>query len=125
MSMSERGESLSKSTCYRETRRSVLAKYIAVHTLPQPTTPEELTPLVEELLRHEALDAYWVGAWAETNEEGKALRIFCEWNANSAEAVKKVFAKVPAFPLDHIRPMAKFDSDSFRMPVRQPQAPIP
>ena len=102
-----------------------MAKYMAVHTLPQPTTSEELTPLVRELLAHEARDAYWVHAWAETNEEGKALRIFCEWNAESEEAVKKVFSKVPAFPLDHVRPMAKFDSDSFRMPVRQPQAPIP
>ncbi len=102
-----------------------MPKYIAVHTLPQPTTPEEITPLVRELLRHEALDAYWVQAWAETNEEGKALRIFCEWNAKSEDAVKKVFEKVPAFPVDRIRPLAKFDSDSFRMPARQLEAPTP
>ncbi len=102
-----------------------MPKYIAVHTLPQPSTPEEITPLVNELLRHEALDAYWVQAWAETNEEGKALRIFCEWNAKSEDAVKKVFEKVPAFPLDHIRPLQKFDSDSFRMPARQLEAPTP
>ncbi len=84
-----------------------------------------MTPLVEELLRHEALDAYWVQAWAEMNEEGKALRIFCEWNAKSAEAVRRVFAKVPTFPLDHVRPMTKLDSDQFRVPVREPAAPIP
>ncbi len=102
-----------------------MPKYIAVHTLPQPTTPEEITPLVNELLRHEALDAYWVQAWAETNEEGKTLRIFCEWNAKSEEAVRKIFAKVPAFPLDHVRPLAKFDSDSFRMPARRLEAPTP
>ncbi len=102
-----------------------MPKYIAVHTLPSPSTPEELTPLVQELLRHEALDAYWVQAWAETNDEGKALRIFCEWNAKSADAVKRVFEKVPAFPLDHVKPLTKFDSDVFRMPVREPQMPIP
>ena len=102
-----------------------MAKYVAVHTLPKPMTPEEINPLVQELLRYEALDAYWVQAWTEMNDEGKALRIFCEWNAKDEDAVKKVFAKVPAFPLDHIRPLAKFDSDSFRMPVQQPQAPIP
>jgi hypothetical protein len=102
-----------------------LAKYIATHTLPRPTTPEEITPLVQELLKHEALDAYWVQAWAETDEEGKALRIFCEWNAKSAADVKKVFSHVPAFPLDDVRPMTKFDSDIFRMPVREPQVPVP
>ncbi len=88
-------------------------------------TPDEISPLVQELLRHESLDAYWVESWSETNEEGKALRIFCEWNAKSEDAVKKVFERVPAFPLDRIRPLAKFDSDSFRMPARQPQMPIP
>ncbi len=102
-----------------------MAKYIAVHTLPKPMTPDEINPLVQELLRHEALDAYWVESWTEMNDEGKALRIFCEWNAKSEDAVRKVFAKVPTFPLDHIRPMAKFDSDSFRMPAREPQIPVP
>ncbi len=109
----------------RDEGGSVLAKYIAVHTLPQPMTPEEINPLVQELLRHEALDAYWVESWTEMNEEGKALRIFCEWNAKSKEAIEKVFAKVPSFPIDHIRPMAKFDSDAFRMPARQLEAPRP
>ncbi len=88
-------------------------------------TPEEINPLVQELLRHESLDAYWVESWTETNDEGKALRIYCEWNAKNEDAVKKVFAKVPAFPVDHIRPLTKFDSDSFRMPVQQAQTPIP
>ena len=105
-------------------RRSGLPKYIAAHTLPQPATPEEISPLVQELLKHESLDAYWVQAWTEMNEEGKALRIFCEWNAKNVEAVKEVFNEVPAFPLDHIRPMAKFDSDVFRMPVRESEAAI-
>ncbi len=53
-----------------------MAKYIAVHTLPKPMTPDEISPLVQELLRHETLDAYWVESWTETDEEGKALRIF-------------------------------------------------
>lgn len=101
-----------------------MAKYIAAHTLPQPATPEEINPLVQELLKHESLDAYWVQAWTEMNEEGKALRIFCEWNAKDEDAIKKVFKLVPAFPLDHIRPMAKFDSDTFRMPVPEPEAAI-
>ena len=88
-------------------------------------TPEEINPLVQELLKHEALDAYWVQAWSEMNDEGKALRIFCEWNAKSEDAVKKVFANVPAFRLDHIRPLAMCDSDCFRMPALPPRVPVP
>ncbi len=102
-----------------------MAKYIAVHTLPKPMTPEEINPLVQELLRHESLDAYWVESWTETNDEGKALRIYCEWNGKNKQAVEKVFAKVPAFPLDHIRPLAKYDSDSFRTPGQRVEAPTP
>ena len=102
-----------------------MAKYIAVHALPQPATPEEITPLLQELLRHETVDAYWVQSWAETNEQGKALRIFCEWNAKSEDAVQRVFERAPAFPLDRVRPMVRFDSDGFRMPAREHQVPVP
>lgn len=101
-----------------------MPKYIATHTLPRPTTPEEITPLVQEMLKHEALDTYWVQAWAEMDKQGKALRIFCEWNAKSAEDVKRVFSHVPTFPLDDVKPMAKFDSDAFRMPIRTPQPAV-
>ena len=82
--------------------------------MPSPTTVEQATPLVKKLLANEGHDAYWVGSWMETNEEGKVLKIFCEWNAKDEKAVREIFAKVPEFPLDSVRPMSKIDSAEFR-----------
>jgi hypothetical protein len=91
-----------------------MPKFIAVHTLPTPMTPAEITPLVKQLLKHETHDAYWVESWAQMDANGKAVKIFCEWNGKTADAVNAVFAGVPTFPLDGVFPMGKFDSEGFR-----------
>jgi len=91
-----------------------MRKYVAMHTMPGPVTVEQVTPLVKKLLANEGRDVYWVGAWAQTNEEGKVLKIFCEWNAKDEKAIRAVFAKVPEFPLDSVHPMMKVDSAEFR-----------
>ena len=91
-----------------------MRKYIAVHTMPQPTSVEDATPLVRKMLHNEGSNAYWVGSCAQTNAEGKVLKIFCEWNAPDEKTIRDVFAKVPEFPLDSIDPMTKIDSADFR-----------
>lgn len=89
-------------------------KYMAVHTFPGPVTVEQATPLVRKLVQNEGRDAYWVEGWAQTNEEGKVLKVFCEWNAKDEKAIREIFAKVPEFPLDNVHRMAKIDSVDFR-----------
>ena len=53
-------------------------------------------------------------SWGQLNEEGKIVKILCEWNAVDAEAVRKVLAKIPELPVDGVYPMAIFDSEDFR-----------
>jgi len=91
-----------------------MPKFLAVHTMPMPVTAEEVTPLVKELLKSETRDAYWVSAWGQQNTEGKFLKFFCEWNAKSADAIRKLFSFVPQFPLDGVYPMARIESEDFR-----------
>lgn len=93
-------------------------KYMAVHTMPKPTTVEEVTPLVLKLLANEkGEEAYWVGAWAQTDDKGNAVKIYCEWNAKDEKTIRDVFEGVPDFPLDSIHPMMKMDSMEFRQQV--------
>jgi len=89
-------------------------KFMALHTLPEPMEAEAVTPLAKKVRANATLDAYWVGTSVQLNEEGKVLRFICEWNAKDAEAVQKVFNKVPELPVDGIYPMTKLDSENFR-----------
>jgi hypothetical protein len=91
-----------------------LAKFLAVHTLPAPATLEEATPIGKKAKANSTVDAYWVRSWTQLNNEGKIVRIFCEWNAKDADAVLKVMAKMPEFPLDGLYPMMAVDSEDFR-----------
>lgn len=91
-----------------------MAKFLAIHTLPTPVTPEEATPLGKKTKANATADAYWVKSWAQLNEEGKIVRIYCEWNAKDAEAVRKVLEKTPEFPFDGLYPMIVVDSEDFR-----------
>ena len=60
------------------------------------------------------VDAYWVKSWAQLNNDGKIVRIFCEWNAKDVDAIRRVMAQLPEFPLDGIYPMMIVDSEEFR-----------
>jgi len=55
-----------------------------------------------------------VRSWIQLSEEGKIVKILCEWNAENAEAIHKVLAKVPRLPVDGIYPMMMVDSEDFR-----------
>jgi len=90
-----------------------MPKFLAVHPLPTPVTLAEATPAGKAAKANSTVDAYWVGAWAQCNEEGKIVKILCEWNATNAEEVRKVLAKVP-IPLEGVYPMMKVDSEDFR-----------
>ena len=90
-----------------------MPKFLAVHPLPTPVTLAEATPAGKAAKANSTVDAYWVGAWAQCNEEGKIVKILCEWNATNAEEVRKVLAKVP-IPLEGVYSMMKVDAEDYR-----------
>lgn len=82
-----------------------MAKFLAIPTLPVPVTPEEAAFIGKAVKGNVTVDAYWVSSWAQLNDEGNIVRIYCEWNAKSADAVpikakrvvrelNKVFGKI-------------------------------
>jgi hypothetical protein len=91
-----------------------MGKFLAAHTLPSPATIEEAGVFAKKAKANVTLDAYWIGATIQLNEQGKAAKIFCEWDARDAESIRKVLAKVPELPVDGIYPMAKVDAESYR-----------
>ena len=93
-----------------------MPKFLVVHTeLPAPVTAEEITPLGKKVKANVTVDAYWVRSWGQLNEEGKIVKIYCEWNAVDAESVRKIMAKaVPELPVEGIYPMMIVDSEDFR-----------
>ena len=91
-----------------------MAKFLAIHTLPTPATHEEAAVLGKKARAKMTVDAYWVKSWAQLNNDGKIVRIFCEWNAKDVDAIREVMAQLPEFPLDGIYPMMIVDSEEFR-----------
>jgi len=91
-----------------------MGKFLAVHTLPSPATVEEAGLFAKQTKANLTSDAYWVGAWVQLNEQGKATKIYCEWDAKDPESMRKVFAKVPQLPVDGIYPMMKVDAEAYR-----------
>lgn len=94
-----------------------MGKFLAVHTLPSPMTPDEAAPVAKAVKSSLGVDAYWVGSWLQLNEQGKITKILCEWDAKDIASIRKVFdevvKKVPV-PVDGIWPMAKVDAESYR-----------
>jgi hypothetical protein len=90
-----------------------MPKFLAMHPIPTPITLQEATPVAKAAKANSTLDAYWVRSWAQMNEEGKIVKIFCEWNAANADAVLQVLKKVPA-PYEGPFPMAIVDSEDYR-----------
>jgi hypothetical protein len=90
-----------------------MAKFMAVHPLPAPATIAELTPVAKLAKANSTVDAYWVGAWSQLNEEGKIVKILCQWNAPNIEEVRKVVAKLPC-PTEGVYPSMMVDAEDFR-----------
>ena len=91
-----------------------MGKFLAIHTLPSPTTVEEATPIAKAVKANSSLDAYWVGSWAQLNQEGKITKLFCEWDAKDVESINKVVSKIPGLPTEGVYPMAKVDAEAYR-----------
>ena len=90
-----------------------MPKFLVIHPVPNPVTFEEGAPVAKAAKANSTVDAYWVNSWAQLNEESKIVKIFCQWNATNAEAVRQVLPKIPA-PSEGPYPMAVVDSEDFR-----------
>jgi len=88
-------------------------KFLVVHPIPAPVTLAEATPVAKAAKANSTVDAYWVQSWAQLNEEGKIVKILCQWNGANAEAISQVLKKVPA-PSEGPYPMAAVDSEDYR-----------
>ena len=91
-----------------------MGKFLAVHTLPSATTPEQTAPIAKAVKAGSGADAYWVTSWLQMNEQGKVTKIFCEWDAKDTESIRKVVGKIPQLPVDGIYPIGKVDGESYR-----------
>ena len=91
-----------------------MGKFLAVHTLPGPTTVDEAAPIAKAVKAGSGADAYWIGSWLQMNEVGKITKLFCEWDAKDAETIRGVVGKIPGLPTDGVYPMGKVDAESYR-----------
>jgi hypothetical protein len=90
-----------------------MPKFLVIHPIPTPVTFEEGAPVAKAAKANSTVDAYWVNSWAQLNNEGKIVKIFCQWNAVNAEALLPVLKKIPA-PSEGPYPMGIVDSEDFR-----------
>jgi len=95
--------------------KRIMVTLARAHTLPAPATVEEATPLGQKVKANVTVDAYWVKSLCQLNDEGKIVKILCEWNAVDVEPIRKVLARsIPELPLDGIYPRIIVDSEDFR-----------
>ena len=90
-----------------------MPKFLAVHPLPKPASVEEATPLGKKAKSLCTADTYWVQSWAQLNNQGKIVKILCEWNGKDLKTVKNVVEKA-GMPTEGVYPMMKVDSEDFR-----------
>ncbi len=93
-----------------------MSKFLAVHPMPSTPTFAEAMPVARMVRAKSTVDAYWVRSYAQLNEEGKMVKLFCEWNAKSIEEIQKVLAGIP-LQTEGIYPMAVVDSEDFNYPL--------
>jgi Nickel responsive protein SCO4226-like len=90
-----------------------MPKFLAIHPIPSPITFEEAASVAKAAKANSTVDAYWVKSWAQSNNEGKIVKIFCEWNGKDAASVSEVLKKVPA-PCEGPYPMTIVDAEDYR-----------
>jgi len=91
-----------------------MGKFLATHTLPSPATLDEAGVFAKAAKANCSSNAYWIGASIQLNEQGKATKIFCEWDAKDAASIRQVLAKIPGLPVDGVYPIAKVDGEAYR-----------
>ena len=90
-----------------------MGKFLAVHPLPSPLTLEEGAPIAKAVKANSHEGAYWIGSWAQLNEQGKVTKLFCEWDAKDIASIRKALSNIQ-LPTEGIYLMAKVDGEAYR-----------
>lgn len=90
-----------------------MPKFLIVHPVGKGMTMEAAAPVAKAIKANHTLDAYWVRS-TYVPDEGK---LYCEWDAKDADAIRKVIDKAaPGFPTEIYKLDKQFivDSEDFR-----------
>ena len=90
-----------------------MPKFLAIHPLPSPASIEEATPLGKQVKSLCTADAYWVSSWSQLDDQGKIVKIFCQWNGKDLKAIEDLLKQVEV-PTEGPYPMMRVDSEDFR-----------
>ena len=77
-------------------------------------TLEEGMTLAKKVLAQCTANTNWVESWTQLDAEGKIVKIFCQWQAESAEAIQQALANVPEIPTEGVYPMAILKAADFK-----------
>jgi hypothetical protein len=76
-----------------------MARFIVVHGTPEQATQDELIRGAKKVTASLPTDTKWLNSWSA----GKAEKLFCEWEAPDAEAIRASLKPVTdLFPIDEI-----------------------
>lgn len=90
-----------------------MAKFLAIHTLPNPALMKELSSVGKAVNVLSNPDVQWIESWVQIDEENKVYRIYCKWEAKDKESVQKVLAKL-SIPVDGVYPLAIVNPKDFK-----------
>ena len=71
-----------------------MGKFVLVHVVGKDMDMEAMAPVARAIKAASTTDAYWIRS-TYLQEEGK---LYCNWDAKDANAIREVVAKVPACP---------------------------
>lgn len=93
-----------------------MAKFLAIHPVDPPVTREQADGVFAACKAGVSLDAYWVSSWLQHNADGLITKVFCEWDATSADAITaSCTASIPSLPAsDGIFPMSVVSGEQYR-----------
>jgi hypothetical protein len=71
-----------------------MGKFVLVHVVGKEMNAEAMAPVAKAIKAASTTDAYWIRS-TYLQEEGK---LYCNWDAKDADAIRAVVAKVPGCP---------------------------
>lgn len=76
-----------------------MARFIVIHDTPEHGTQDELIREAKKITASLAPNTKWLNSWSA----GKVAKLFCEWEAPDAEAVRASLKPViDLFPIEEI-----------------------
>ena len=88
-----------------------MAKFIVIHTPNPEFTQDQMVESAREIWNVLEPGVLWLNSWSA----GEANKLFCEWEAPDAEAIRRSLAPVEhIMSTDEIHPVVQIDPNLFR-----------